>query len=70
MGTCIAYQGHTEEVSQERKRITLGGGRGDSWVRVPGGDILSAGCCWVKSSVQAWVGLAGVKRVRKSGGEG
>lgn len=35
-----------------------------------GGKAGGAGCCWVKSSVQAWVGLAGDKRVRKSGGWG
>lgn len=43
---------------------------GDSWVRVPGGDTLSAGCGWVKSRVQVWVGLAGVKSQKKYGAAG
>lgn len=54
MGTCVEYQRHAEEVT--RKSHPYEGLR-DSWVRVPGGNILSA--------VQVWVGLADVKGVRK-----
>lgn len=66
MGT--VYRSRVTQRKCHKTGRELRGRGGDSWVRVAGGDILSAGCCWIKSSVQAWVGLAGVKKSQKSGG--